>query len=405
MLWLLDQVTAQAMREALVAGRAPTAAACEEYRLREEAADAAAERPRNMSIGVDGVAEIRVEGVLTPKPDLFSWLFGGANTTYQQIKAALAVAAQDPSIRAVRLLVSSPGGQVDGLFDMLGAIQAFQKPMSVRAARADSAAYAIAATAGKITAENRAAEFGSIGVVVSFYNDPEIVDITSTNAPNKRPDLNTEEGKATIREYLDQLHELFVDAIATGRSAFGGEKFTVDRINSEFGRGSVFTAKRAKELGMIDSVPPTPKNVRGDQEGAPEAEHQQDSTADGGGAEERQIMDLNTLKTQHRELYEAVLKEGQEQERKRVSAHLNLGEKCCAMDIAIKAIRAGSDFDVETQSEYLAAGINKRDQSARQADSSVVGAAVSGADKTEPQAKDLVDQVADMLERGAGLKK
>ena len=58
---------------------------------------------------------------------------------------------------------------MEGLFETLAAIEAFGKPMSVRASKAASAAYAIAAAGGSITAVSPASSFGSIGVVMSLF--------------------------------------------------------------------------------------------------------------------------------------------------------------------------------------------------------------------------------------------
>ena len=67
------------------------------------------------------------------------------------------------------------------------ALEAFKKPKETRSAQADSAAYAIAALGGKITASNKAAEFGSVGVVATYvrYEGVNIYEITSSNAPPK----------------------------------------------------------------------------------------------------------------------------------------------------------------------------------------------------------------------------
>src|SRR5690606_11582902 len=165
-----------------------------------------------------------------------------------------AMARTDDSIKRVVFYVDSPGGQVHGLFDTLAAIESFPKPMVSRCAYACSAAYAIPAMAGKIEAINPAVSVGSVGVVASYFVDDGVIDITSTEAPDKRPDVSTEEGQAVIRKHLDALHELFVDAIARGRTHATGREFTVDDVNANFGRGAVVLGKEAKRRGMVDMV-------------------------------------------------------------------------------------------------------------------------------------------------------
>jgi len=193
-------------------------------------------------------AQIDVVGVLSPRPSFLLWLLGYAQTTYAEIQQSLATAANDTKVQRVVMVVDSPGGHVDGLFDTLAAIEAFSKPITVTASCACSAAYAIAAAAGPITATSAAAEFGSIGVAVAVALDDETVDITSTEAPHKRPNASTPEGQAVIREHLDAVHELFADAIARGRAS------SVADVNANYGRGATLLAGAAKQRGMVDAI-------------------------------------------------------------------------------------------------------------------------------------------------------
>lgn len=239
--------------------RLQAAAALESSATAEQRAEfTAAARGQESPLVVAGdVASIKVEGLLTAKPDFLAWLLGMGNTTYSAIVESLASAAADPNVKRVELLVNSPGGQVSGLFDALSALENFQKPISTRASFAASAAYAIASRGGKITATGPSATFGSIGVAASFRVSDDVVDVTSTHAPNKRPNVTTEEGKAVVRKELDDIHALFVDQIAKGRNT------TAARVNADFGRGGVVLAAEAKRLGMVDAVSGSSGRARG----------------------------------------------------------------------------------------------------------------------------------------------
>jgi ClpP class serine protease len=373
--WLLKDDTYQAMAHAHAGGFVVTAAQAQEHGAKFE--PTAEGLPRNMRIAGD-VAEIRIEGALTKKPDFFAWLFGGGNTTYTQIQQGLQIALADAAIKRVHLYVDSPGGHVDGLFDTLAMLDAFPKPVSVTASQACSAAYAIAAVAGKITATNEGAEFGSIGVAARFVVLDEIVDITSTNAPDKRPDVRTEEGKETVRKQLDAIHDLFVDAIAAGRST------TSDKVNETFGRGAVVLAGEAKRRRMVDKI--AVKAIRpGDNEPTDPGD---DEVAQTIGAEPQKdiTMNLEQLKAQHPELYKQCVAEGhaaglaagQTAERKRVTAHLKLAKTMNAHDVAFKAIESGASvMDEDVHADYLSAGMNRRDQQAIQGDAAVAAAAIA----------------------------
>ena len=128
------------------------------------------------------------------------------------------MAEADPKVKDIVYFVDSPGGEVNGLFATSDVMRAATKPSRTIASLAASAGYQLAAAGGKITPSNRSSTFGSIGVVASYFVDEFIVDVTSTEAPDKRPDPTTEEGKATIRAFLDQLHSLFVEDVAANRN-------------------------------------------------------------------------------------------------------------------------------------------------------------------------------------------
>src|SRR5258708_378842 len=126
-MWLLKQEVAQAMREAS-RNTAPTAQQLAEFAARRSTAESRGRgSPDNMTIAGD-VAEIRVEGVLTQKPDFIAWLFSGGNTTYEDIQAAFGLAESDETVKRVSLYIASPGGRGGGLFDTLAMIQGFTKP-------------------------------------------------------------------------------------------------------------------------------------------------------------------------------------------------------------------------------------------------------------------------------------
>lgn len=196
----------------------------------------------------DSTAVINVRGVLTPAVDIIALLVGGGNTTYTEIREAVQAADADPTVASITLDIDSPGGSVRGLFETLDVLRATRKPVNARVSYAASAAYAIAAVTGKIDATSEAASVGSVGVATTYVVHPYAVDIASTNAPAKRPDVRTDRGRAMAREHLDQLHELLVERIAAGRLT------TTSRVDADFGRGGVLTAREALRRGMIDSI-------------------------------------------------------------------------------------------------------------------------------------------------------
>lgn len=406
--WLLSEDAAHQLAEARRLGLKPSPeqlAAFNERVVAPEARDG--ELPRNMRLA-GSVAEIRVEGVLTKTPDILAFFFGGGNTTYRSIMTSLAIAKSDPAIRSVVLYVDSPGGTVDGLFDMLAALETFRdaKPLSVKAENALSAAYGIAAAAGRIEATNAGARFGSVGVAASYAVWDFVVDITNTESPDKRPNVKTEEGKAVVRRELDAIHDLFVDAIGRGRGV------TADEVKEKFGRGATLLASEAKRRGMIDSIAKPALRAVGSVQ-APAAHE--------GGAQEgeRHLMDMRILKAQHPELYEAAVQDGVKTERDRVTAHLTLGKPAGTegLNLAIDLIEKGEGMTLTANARYQALAMARSARTVRQQESDAAGSAVDNAQPPAPPAEtnspsssatqpaapkgDLGDQVvAKLRERG-----
>jgi len=229
---------------------------------------------------------------------------------------------------------------------------------------AASAAYAIASQADEIIATSRAATFGSIGIVQTFYIWDDEVSVTSTEAPNKRPDPTTEQGKAAIREHLDALHDLFVDAISTGRTN-AGVNVSANDVNADFGRGGVYLAGEAVERRMIDRLDDSfavGKSVDNDSQSAT---LDQKPTAEFGGETQKEgkKMTLEELKANHPELYRQIVAEGHDQgvaaERDRVNAHLIYGQKGDCLDKAIAAVKSGDEITESLRAEYLTAQQDK----------------------------------------------
>ena len=300
---------------------------------------------------VDGVAKIEITGVLTNQPDIMCMLFGGGNTTYPDIISALAVADANEAVTSIEIEFKSGGGTIEGLFDAIAAFQTTKKPIAgIVKTHAASAAYGLLSQCDTIIANNRASGVGSVGVVVDAYLDPSRKSVTSSNAPNKRPDLSTAEGEAVLVEELDDIHDLFAEAIAVGRGK------TVEQVNANFGRGSMLLADKALERGMIDSIRDASLAVS---DTKPTAKR---------GEKEESVMDLNTLKASHPDVYAQVIEIGKAEERDRVSAHLTMGSGSGDMETAIKAIEDGSQMTQALNAKYMMAAANRGDISARESD-------------------------------------
>jgi ClpP class serine protease len=259
---------------------------------------------------VDGrEAILTVTGVLQNDPSFLDVLFGTApSLTYEEIVEAIDQADADGGVDKIVLEIDSPGGYVAGVDMAALAVAAARKPTVARVSGlAASAAYWIASQAGSIEATSRLATFGSIGVARTIYKEPGVHEIASTLAPNKRPDVGSEEGLGAIRAELDAMHAIFAGDVARGRGV------SVDKVNTDFGKGGTYLAAEALKAGMIDAVisqePTKEKTAAVGSDSADEAKIK------GRGKN----MTLDQLKAEHPDLVTALVTEGAQAERKRVS--------------------------------------------------------------------------------------
>lgn len=320
----------------------------------------------------EGIAHIPVVGILTPSIDPCAAFFQEASTEYGFIQAALKRASEDFSVWGIELEIDSPGGYVDGLGETAQMIRASEKPIAARVHNlAASAAYWLASQADSILVSSPADQVGSIGVVVDEYDDDEWYAqkgithrvYTSTDAPDKRPDTKTPEGRSKIIKMLDDMHGVFASEVAEGRET------TVENVNANYGRGGLLIASDAIKVGMVDGFsdvmawgPNCPKKKKKKTSASAELSGVAGNTAaqaDGIQGTGRGTMTLEELKRDHPELHAAVLAAGREagvaEERKRVAKLQAWADNnpVCA-DIVAKALVSGETAEDMTP-QFMAA--------------------------------------------------
>jgi ClpP class serine protease len=308
--------------------------------------------------------DITISGVLTKKPSFLAWLFGEDNTTYGEIMQAIAEADADPSVEQITMHIDSPGGNVDGFFEAADAIKAAKKPVRAVVQNATSGAYGLASQAGEVIAAGRGTFVGSIGVATTRLISNSVIDIISTDAPKKRPDVRTEEGRAAVVEELDAIHALFADTIARGRGV------SVAEINEKYGQGAVLLAEDALARGMIDGI------------GADAKPKEPAAASTGNNMEATSMESLKQLQAEAPEVYAEAIAAGVQQERTRVANHMMMGESSGAMDIALEAITAGTEMTAEMQAKYLESARSRADEARRAADEAAASEAANSAGST-----------------------
>lgn len=246
--------------------------ACEENALRSyldamskvdvsqiDAAALTQSKPDILAVSEDGKsARVSVVGMLKNSPPSFlEAIFGIKSTSYRDIAEAVALADADKDIETIYLDVNSPGGTVDGVEQAASVVAgAKTKVVAINHGLVASAAYWLASQADEIYATSPVDRTGSIGVVLTMQKDNgPYIDIVSSNAPNKRPDVSSDKGKAEVVRQLDSIERVFVSRVAAGRGV------TEETVKKKFGQGGLLIAgdpdkstADAVSAGMIDGL-------------------------------------------------------------------------------------------------------------------------------------------------------
>lgn len=201
----------------------------------------------------DGTAVVPVIGAIFPRAGMMNASTDG--TSLDAVMHDIRVAEASADVQQIVLLVDSPGGVVSGLGEAAAALRSAKKPITAFVTgNGASAAYWLASQAGEIVMDS-SASVGSIGVVASMSRQeaPDATgrrayEIVSSGAPLKRPDPNTEEGRAAIQADVDAIEEVFIADVAAGRNV------TAARVRADFGKGAMMPATKAVAAGMADRI-------------------------------------------------------------------------------------------------------------------------------------------------------
>lgn len=167
----------------------------------------------------DGIAIIPVTGPIMRYANMFTRISGATST--QELATDLQAALDNPQVKGIILNVDSPGGEANGINELGDMVYAARGKKPIKAyggGTVASASYWIGSSADELVIDDTAL-LGSIGVVVEVAlrearEGEKRYTITSSNAPNKRPDLETEEGRAELSKTIDALGEVFVAKVA-----------------------------------------------------------------------------------------------------------------------------------------------------------------------------------------------
>lgn len=286
----------------------------------------------------DNVAVIPVQGALFPRANLFSEISGAYSV--EMLARDLNAAQTNPDVKAVVLQIDSPGGHTTMINEFAAQIKAFDKPIvSYVVGQAASAAYWIAAASDKIYLDSTAI-VGSIGVVAAFSKkDTGTTEFVSSNAPDKRPDLESDTGKAVIQSLVDDMEAVFIESIMSNR---GMSREQITNL-----RGGVLVGAKAVSACFADEISNLEAVIQ--------------------SLNEVHNVDITKLKAEHPAVYQAAFSEGVNSinatalvadavttERTRISGILNhteaKGREALALKMALE-----SDMNAEQAASFLSA--------------------------------------------------
>jgi protease-4 len=200
-------------------------------------------RPTDFALG-DKVGVIEIFGVIADS---------------KQVIEQLHDFRDNDSIKALVLRIDSPGGGVgpsQEIYQEVKLVDAAKPVVVSMGSVTASGGYYIAAGAREIVA-NPGTITGSIGVIMEFANVQELLNKIGLGSVVVKSGAYKDIGSPTremttvertiLQELIDDVHRQFVTSVAEGRH------IDPEEVNA-IADGRIFTGRRAKELGLVDSM-------------------------------------------------------------------------------------------------------------------------------------------------------
>jgi len=203
-----------------------------------------------------GIAEIRVDGVITSTPA--SGLLSAGMASAPRITGLIDRAARDERVKGLLLVVNSPGGGAAASQEIYRELQRFKetgKPIVVSMGEtAASGGYYVSSPADYIFA-SPATVTGSVGAIMELFDTSELLDMLGIDIKTlkagdlkdagsfSRPMTDTEE--EYLQSMVDAIHEQFLEDVIKARPL---EEEVVEKISD----ARIVLGSEALELGMVD---------------------------------------------------------------------------------------------------------------------------------------------------------
>lgn len=230
-------------------------------------------------------------------------------TSIGQIAKVHSAMENDDSISEVIMVIDGPGGEMVGISEYADRVKSYKKPTTAYIeGTAASAHYWIASAADKIVI-NKTASVGSIGVVITVDRNEEegYTEFVSSQSPMKRLDYDSDEGKSEIQSRADRLADIFVATVAKNRST------TVENVLTNFGKGGIKIGEQAVSVGMADQVGNFEDLIN-------KGDRHMDSIDPGMKNQASSTLTVDSVKTDHPDIFNAIFAEGVKAENNRVKS-------------------------------------------------------------------------------------
>ena len=273
------------------------------------------------------IAVMSIEGVITPKADIWSFIFGGA--TIDVMTRDFQALVNNDDVKAIVLDIDSPGGNIFGIQEFANLVfeSRSSKPIvAITSTMMASAAMWIGAAASDVFITGETTVTGSLAALTSHIDISGLeqkLGVKTTeisSGPQKRIDSRfaplTDDGRTELQSRVDYIGNVIAEDIARFRGL--DIKAVIENISD----GSIFMGSQGIEAGLIDgkmSFDDLIDNINAELSGS---ENNNDILIGGQGMFGKVKASVEALKEGHLDIYNAVFAVGATSERDKVNGEI-----------------------------------------------------------------------------------
>lgn len=249
----------QEFEEPWAIDRAPLRVLIEQSRVAEKAIQAHDATPIDDTHNVTMRGDVAILHIKGPMFRYHSWFTRYMGTSsYGELRKDLQKLV-DAKVRALLVIVDSPGGEVNGLIEMADAFFDARSAIPFRqvyaAGTCASAAYVLASAVGKISCAPTAV-LGSLGVIRGMIDDSKAMadaglkeyEFTNKQSPHKSQQPSDPEFRARIQAQVDELGQVLIARVSAYRGV------TTASVQKDYGQGGCFVGQGAIDAGIADDI-------------------------------------------------------------------------------------------------------------------------------------------------------